>query len=381
MKKTVSSWRLGAKSTLGSLALLSALSASMLAGCNSNSTNSGGSGSASTGADTPSFSLAWSEYPSWSIFGVADQQGLIDGAAGAMGSIEEKWNVDIVLNFAEYDPCITQYGTNTADAVCITNMDILSPSLKRASVAIMPTSTSVGADACIAVGIDSIDDLAGKTTYGLEKSVSQYCFERVLEESGKDPEDYPFSNQDPGVAAMAMQASQAGTESIMVWNPFVMQTLKKRTDSKVLFDSSTIPEEIIDMVVVGKDSLSKPGGKRFAYAILDTFYAVNGLIADSATSDEALIALGEKFGGLGLEEMKQIIVQTRMYTSAKDGLALFDGDQFSSTTMPKVVEFCVSHEICDAAPEIAFGDASAMLNFDSRFLKGIAEGISPDSVE
>lgn len=364
---------------VGSLILCSSFF--LAAGCTSKTNPGGGSGGSARGGDAPSFSLAWSEYPSWSIFGVAEKEGLIDGAKGALGPIEEKWNVDIVLNFAEYDPCITQYGTNTADAVCITNMDILSPSLKRASVAIMPTSTSVGADACIGVGIDSIEALAGKTTYGLEKSVSQYCFERVLEKNGKDPADYPFSNQDPGVAAMAMQSSQAGTESIMVWNPFVMQTLKKRADSKVLFDSSQIPEEIIDMVVVGMDSLSKPGGKRFAFAILDAFYEVNKLIADSATSDDALISLGEKFGNLGLDEMKQIVVQTRMYTDANQGLTLFSGEKFAKETMPTVVEFCVSHEICETAPALGFGDANAKLNFDPQFLQGIADGISPDSVE
>jgi hypothetical protein len=53
--------------------------------------------------------LAWSEYPSWSVFGVADKEGLLDGKEGAQGSIEKKWNVDIVLNYAEYDPCLTMY--------------------------------------------------------------------------------------------------------------------------------------------------------------------------------------------------------------------------------------------------------------------------------
>ncbi len=47
--------------------------------------------------------LAWSEYPSWSVFGVADKEGILDGKEGAQGTIEKKWNVDIVLNYAEYE--------------------------------------------------------------------------------------------------------------------------------------------------------------------------------------------------------------------------------------------------------------------------------------
>lgn len=83
-------------------------------------------------AAAPSFSLAWSEYPSWSVFGVAHMQKLIDGAAGKQGPIEKKWNVDIVLKEAEYDPCLTMYGAGQADAVCITDMDVLNPATSRA---------------------------------------------------------------------------------------------------------------------------------------------------------------------------------------------------------------------------------------------------------
>src|SRR4030095_10977311 len=80
-------------------------------------------------AAAPSFSLAWSEYPSWSVFGVAHSLKLIDGAQGQQGPIEKKWNVDVVLKEAEYDPCLTMYGAAQCDAVCITTLDALNPSL------------------------------------------------------------------------------------------------------------------------------------------------------------------------------------------------------------------------------------------------------------
>ena len=96
-------------------------------------------------SETPSFSLAWSEYPSWSVFGVASERGIIDGTEGKLGPVEEKWGVDIVLQEADYDGCITMYGSSTIDAVCMTNMDSLAPCLGRDSVAVLPTSTSVGA--------------------------------------------------------------------------------------------------------------------------------------------------------------------------------------------------------------------------------------------
>ncbi len=165
--------------------------------------------SASSGAPAKAplgtFSLAWSEYPSWSIFGVAVDLGWIEKDEGKLGEYEKKWNVDIVLKQADYDPCITMYGSGSVDAVCITNMDILGPADARPGVAILPTSTSNGADACVAVGVENIDGLKGKTTFGLERSVSQYCFERCLEKKNLSKADFPFSNMDPGAAATAMQ--------------------------------------------------------------------------------------------------------------------------------------------------------------------------------
>lgn len=351
-------------------------------GCYSSDTKSTPSGGANTGAkksvskstDAPSFSLAWSEYPSWSVFGVAEEKGLIDGDEGEQGPVEEEWNVDIVLKQADYDPCLTMFGTGNTDAVCITNMDVLAPSLGRDAVAVLPTSTSVGADACIVVGIDSLDELKGKVTKGLAKSVSQYCFERNLELENRDPKDFPFENMDPGAAAQAMQAasdSDDGVQSIMVWNPFVLQTLRTREGAKRLFDSSTIPEEIIDMVVIGKDSLAKPGGDDFACAIIDIYYRMNRLLEDPKEGDDTLVALGAKFSKLGLEDMKQVVKETRFYATPEAALKLIESEKFQNETMPQVVDFCESHEIVDKKPSVGFGQANADLNFDTRYLKRV----------
>ncbi|MEL7264968.1 MAG: hypothetical protein AAFP69_09220, partial [Planctomycetota bacterium] len=116
----------------------------LVTGCPGNSNKGGGGGAAtgggSTGDETATFSLAWSEYPSWSVFGAAEDMGLIDGAAGAMGEFETKHGIDIELKELDYEPCLTAYAAGEVDAVCITNIDILSPALQRDSVAIMPIS-------------------------------------------------------------------------------------------------------------------------------------------------------------------------------------------------------------------------------------------------
>jgi NitT/TauT family transport system substrate-binding protein len=350
----------------------------MLLGCEpSNNSPASKAGTGTNGASSakPStFTLAWSEYPSWSVFGVADEVGLLDKEAGKLGELEKKWNVDIVLKGVDYDTCLQMYGSSTADAVCITNMDTLGPAMGRASVVILPTSTSVGADACLAVGVNDLEGLKGKTTRGLERSVSQYAFERILIKRGLNPKDFPFSNMDPGAAASAMQTGDTNVQSIMVWNPFVMQTLRDQPKSKKLFDSSEIPEEIIDMVVVGKDSLAKEGGKQFANCIVEAFYAINKRIADPATSDKTLIAIGANFSSLGLEDMKKVVQQTRFYQSPEEALKLLTSEEFRNKTMPTVVDFCVEHKIVEKKPTVGFDSADAQINFDTSFLKALSSG-------
>lgn len=322
----------------------------------------------------PAFSLAWSEYPSWSTFGVAHEKKLINGAEGKYGPIEEKWGVDIVLKEAEYDPCITMYGSGTCDAVCITNMDVLNSALGRKSVAILPTSTSVGGDACVVVGVEDVKGLREHKVYGLAKTVSEYCFARNLEKLGEKESDHKFTNMDPGAAAQAMQTKQEGYNAIMVWNPFVLQTLKIRKDAKVLFDSSTIPGEIIDMVVMAQQSLDKPGGKKFACAVADTFYAINKMLADPKTGDKTLVALGAKFSNLDLQAMKKVVRQTLFYKTPDEALALFSGEQLPQT-MESVVGFCVSHRIVERKPKVGYGGAGAasgaQLRFDPSYIEEV----------
>lgn len=351
-----------------SIVLISAI----VVGCGRTATND----ASSAGADKaiPSFTLAWSEYPSWSVFGVAHAKKLIHKDQGKLGPVEEKWGVDIVLSQLGYDACIQQYGNGDVDAVCITNMDILSPSLSRSSVAILPTSTSNGADACIVVGVDNVQQLREHKVYGLGKSVSEYCFVRNLELQNENESDHQFADREPDAAAQQMQTDPANTTAIMVWNPFVLQTLRTVDGSKRLFDSSSIKGEIVDMVVAAKSSLDKPGGDKFASAVIDTFYQVSDMIENSATRDDTLQALAVKFApDLTIDDMNQIVAETEFYKTPDAGMALFSGAEFPQT-MKTVLSFCTGHGMVDKEPTIVYAAGEADLQFDPRYIQRVKNG-------
>jgi len=372
-------------------------------------------------AAEPAFSIAWSEYPSWSVFGVAtvikvNGEPLVDGRQGVQGSIEKKWGVDIVLKEADYDSCITMYGAGQCDAACLTNMDSLNPALGRKSVAIMPTSTSFKADALLVTpAIQKLSDLRGKKVYMLAKSVSEYFFTRLLEVNKENERDFKVANMDPGAAALAMQQRNPEFDAIVVWNPFVLSTLDSRKDVRRLGDSEVIPGEITDMVTMAQDSLDRPGGRQAACAIADAYYTVCKYLADPKTQDDTLIALGEKFtkpepdgtrGKMNAKQMELCCRQSRFYATPEQGIHLFTGgnvfpwsrevkDTSSLFTnagfkpggkditakthkeiMAVVMDFCLAKEIIPKKPTIGYGTRQevpdARLRFDPSYMKEVA---------
>lgn len=327
-------------------------------------------------ADAPVFSLAVSEYPSWSgTFLTACDLGLIDGAQGKLGPLERKWQVDLVVKDTDYDSCITLFVNGNVDAACLTNIDCLAPSVSRQAVAILPTSTSAGADACLAqAAITDVKQLKGVSVRGLSASVSQYAFDKGLQALGEDPKNYTFENLDPVQVGVALQSGKivAG----VTWNPVVLETLKANATLHRLFDSSLIKGQIIDMVVAARAALERDGGTRWACAMVDVYYTVCKLMENEKTQDKTLTAMGARFAKLGLEDMRVIVRETQFYSTPAKGLALFDGQDLQRVMADHVVPWALDKGLLEKAklPALAYGnDPKANLCFDPQYINAVVD--------
>lgn len=327
--------------------------------------------------DLPVFTLDTSEYPSWSTFIVAGNAGLVNPASGGdHGPLEIKHGVDVVIQAKDYDSCLTEFANGACDAVCMTNMDSLNPAMGRACTAICPTSNSVGADKVIAIGINDIAELKNHKVYGLSKSVSEYTWIRGLEQSNQNPAEFSFVNLDPGAAAMALQNASGEVKAICVWNPFALQTLRKAQGAKEIYSSDLIPGEIIDQIVIGNDSLSRPGGEAFATCLCDIQYTVCDKLwsSDLAVRDATRTALKEDFApGLTLEDMEIILRETSFYPTAETGIALYTSVEFK-TNMDTVVSTCQTIGVLEAGklPTIGYDSGNSQLTFSTKFMKLVA---------
>lgn len=331
-----------------------------------------GASAPASGGELPVFTHAPSEYPSWSTYMLAAKAGLINGARGGEhGKLEKEYGVDVELLVKDYDACLSLYGSGTCDAVCITNMDALNPALGRASTAILPTSTSVGGDKVISTQFSKPDELSGQKVYGLAKSVSHFVVQEALVDKGVNVE---FVNLDPAAASTAIQSGGGEVKNVCIWNPFAMTVLKSAQNAKEVTSSAAIPERIIDMVVIGNDSLQKPGGDKFAELLCAVYYEVAEITGDPATAKpEALKALAEDFAkDFTVEDMKKVVTDTRFYKTPAEGVALFSGEQFPKT-MEGVVETCKKIGVLESkVPTIGYGDGSKQLNFDTKYMKAVA---------
>lgn len=327
-------------------------------------------------AEIPQFTLAVSEYPSWSgTFLTAWDIGLIDGEADKLGPIEEKWQVDLIIKDTDYDSCITLFVNGNVDAACLTNIDSLPPSVTRKAVAILPTSTSAGADACLVQPqIENVQALKAVTVRGLSASVSEYTFDKGLEALGENPDEYTFENLDPVQVGVVLQSG--GIEAGVTWNPVVLETLKANPDLKRLFDSSLIKGHIIDMVTASQESMAKPGGDAFGYALCDVYFSICKLMLKEEMKDRILTAMGKRFANLELENMHTIVDETQFYTTPAKALKLFKGDDLPKVMQEDIIPWSLSKGLLEAdkLPSISYSSQqNANLIFDTQYIRKIAE--------
>ncbi len=321
--------------------------------------------------------IAWSYYTSWSWFAAAEDFGLVNGAEGAQGSLETKYNVDIVLQRAEYLDTLNLYAAGTVDAVFVTNTDILGFAEVRktkvgdVSVAASETSHSFGADQIIAEKtIKNWADLKGVPVKGAEGSVTQYLFWRGCQENKVNYDEYKFENVDPVIGAPQFVGRTAGFRAFGGWSPETFTVLDGRTDVHALFTSANITRyEITDMFVIGQSAIDR-GGAGAIKVVAEALTEMNKKFADPTTKDAVLKAFAKRFNDHKVEYLTRALDLTPVASPTKDS-SILTKPEFRAT-MPKIAEFAKSHKLCEGDVPFAWGTKNetptSVLRFDVSYL-------------
>ncbi|MDU8913455.1 putative urea ABC transporter substrate-binding protein [Aestuariicoccus sp. MJ-SS9] len=321
------------------------------------------------------FRVAWSIYVGWMPWGYLEDSGIMDKWA-------EKYGIDVeIVQINDYVESINQYTAGAFDGVSATNMDTLSIPAGGGvdTTALIVGDFSNGNDAVILKGEGGLADLAGKPVNLVELSVSHYLLARGLDSVGLKESDLAsvINTSDADMIA-AFQTSDV--EAVVTWNPLVSTILEDPSATK-LFDSSDIPGEIIDLMVVNTDTLA--ANPDFGKALVGAWYEVMGLMA--AGDEDVLTAMAEA-SGTDLAGYKAQLASTEMFYDPADAVAFTQGAELP-TTMVSVAEFLFDKGILgEGAPSadfvgVAYPDGSTTgdsnnvrFRYDTTYMQMAADG-------
>ena len=322
------------------------------------------------------FRLAWSIYVGWMPWGYLEDSGIMDKWA-------DKYGIDVeIVQINDYVESINQYTAGAFDGVSATNMDTLSIPAGSGvdTTALIVGDYSDGNDAVILKGGGTLADLAGKPVNLVELSVSHYLLARGLDSVGLSERDLDgvVNTSDADMIA-AFAADEV--EAVVTWNPLVSEILASYPEATNVFDSSQIPGEILDLMVVNTETLR--ANPDFGKAVAGAWYEVMGLMA--AGDEEVLTALAEA-SGTDLAGYTAQLEATAMFFDPADAVAQASAADLPET-MTNVAEFLFDKGILGTgAPSADFvgieytdgtvtGDpANVKFRFDATYMQMAADG-------
>jgi len=324
-----------------------------------------------------SFRIAWSIYVGWMPWGFGADSGIVDKWA-------EKYGIDIeVVQINDYIESINLYTAGAFDGVTVTNMDALTiPAAGGVdTTALIVGDFSDGNDGLILKGTDRLEDVRGRNVHLVELSVSHYLLARALDSVGMTERDIRVVNTSDADIVGAFGSRDV--EAVVTWNPQLGE-IRRRDDAHVVFDSSQIPGEIMDLLVVNTAVLE--ANPALGKALTGAWYEIMDVMrGDDEAGRAAREAMGEA-GGTDLEGYEAQLASTRMFYDASDAVAFVTGEG-PIETMEKVRQFAFEHGLLgERAPSpdfvgIEFSDGSVLgspdnvqFRFSAEYMQMAADG-------
>jgi NitT/TauT family transport system substrate-binding protein len=333
--------------------------------------------SAAAAAPKKSFKIGWSIYVGWMPWGYAADSGIVKKWA-------DKYGIAIdVKQFNDYVESINQYTAGAYDGVTITNMDALSiPAAGGVdTTALIVGDFSNGNDAVILKDKTRLDEIKGQNVNLVEFSVSHYLLARALESVKLAEKDVKVVNTSDSDMAAAYKT--ADVTAVATWNPIVSEILAS-PDAHKVFDSSQIPGEIMDLMVVNTEVLKD--NPDFGKALVGIWYeTLDKMLADNEAGKAAREAMA-KASGTDLAGFNAQLAATRLFATPKEAAA-FTASKDIAVTMDRVRNFLFAKSLLgkdaksadavgvELADKKVLGDAkNVKLRFNPSFMALAAEG-------
>ena len=295
--------------------------------------------SAPVDAATPSFTVGWSVYVGWNPYYYMAKSGILRKWAA-------KYGINIRVQRFDYAPSLDAFVAKNIDACAMTNMEALDMPAAAGvdTTAIIIGDYSNGNDAVIVRQNLTLAQIPGKQVMLVEKTVSQYLFERAMAINGLEQQIkqvHYLNTSDSDIASAFL--TNPSKPVVVTWKPLVSEILKAK-DVKVVFNSSQIPGEILDLLVVPSEVLNRAdgSGQKFAKAITGAWYEVLKLMsAPGPASDKVLTDIAEASQD-SLASYREQLATTHMFYTPQSAVAMASSVDVKRT-MDLVRRFCFQH--------------------------------------
>jgi NitT/TauT family transport system substrate-binding protein len=319
-------------------------------------------------ADTKkSFRIAWSRYTGWEPWALAEKNGILKKWADQQGIAIELVFVDT------YVDSIERYSKGEFDGCAMTNVDALTlPAAAGVdSTALIIGDYSNGNDGIVVAGADSVTALQGRSVHLVENSVSQFLLARALQINGIAEDGIRVADA-PEAEIGARFAADAGNAAAATWNPH-LSTITALPDTHLVFDSSDIQGEILDLMVVRSDS-----PETLKNALVGAWYETLALlVSDDPGTRRAAIEFMAGNSGVSVAEFEQQLLTTAMFYFPWDG-ASFANSASVADTIDRARDFGFRNGLFGAAatsPDaigVELGDGSVRGDPDNVKLRFVA---------
>jgi NitT/TauT family transport system substrate-binding protein len=323
------------------------------------------------------FKVCWSLYVGWMPWGHLQ-------SSGVMKKWADKYGITVdVVQINDYVESINQYTAGAYDGCAMTNMDALSIPAGGGvdTTALIVGDYSNGNDGILLKGKKALADIKGQKVNLVELSVSHYLLARALEGINLSEKDLTLVNTSD--ADISSAYATPDVTAAVTWNP-MLSDLAATPDTNLVFNSSSIPGEILDIMMVNTATLKE--NPNFGKALVGAWYEMMGVMTSPGEGGIAARTEMAKASGTDLAGFDAQLKTTQMFYKPAEAVA-FTKDAKLATTMQFVAKFLFDHGILGqgaTGPDFVgvefsggkvIGDKSkVMLRFDPTYMEMAAAG-------
>ncbi len=334
-------------------------------------------------AEPPTFTVGWSVYAGWNPYFYMQKSGILKKWA-------DKYGVVIKVQRFDYAASLDSFVAKNIDACTMTNMEALDMPAAAGvdSTVVLTGDYSNGNDQVLVRGGLNFQTLSTQRVMLVQKTVSEYVLERgmVLNGQGSQLGKLKLVNTSDSDIVPAF-ANNASNQVVVTWKPLVSQILMDK-NVHTLFDSSKIPGEILDLLVVRSEVLRRPdgSGQRFAKAITGAWYETMQKMTTAGPMQDQALKVSASAGGDSIDSYREQLKTTALFSSPKSAVEFTTGATIKEK-MDLVRKFCFAHGLLGKGTSsvddvaIQYPDGSVQgkkdrvrLRFDAAYMQAAEQG-------